>query len=142
MEDINLLLSYIETEVLDGKKPFMGGGVIVDGESILNLIKRIRTAFNQLNGEALLEEAQYQAKQIMAQAKQRRDEYLDQNVIVKEARVIAQRIKDDAIKRKIQTEEQLKAFSVKIMTDAKAALIKAENDVDEIIAHFKQPPVD
>ena len=41
-EDVKLLLSYIETEVKEGKKPIIGNGVIVNGANILNLINRIR----------------------------------------------------------------------------------------------------
>ena len=50
MEDINLLLSYIETEVIEGKRTIMGNGIIVNGENVLNLVKRIRISLNELDG--------------------------------------------------------------------------------------------
>ena len=71
MEDISLLLSYIETEVEGGKKAFMGGGVVVNGEAILLLVKRIRQQLAAINGQKILAEAEAQAKQILAEAEQR-----------------------------------------------------------------------
>ena len=56
-EDIKLLLSYIETEVKEGKKPLIGGGVIVNGTAILKLLDRVRAALEVATGEDKVKEA-------------------------------------------------------------------------------------
>ena len=64
-EDIKLLLSYIETEVKEGKKPIIGNGVIVNGNAILNLIERIRVALLVATGEEKIIEATQKAQEII-----------------------------------------------------------------------------
>lgn len=137
MEDINLLLSYIETEVLDGKKPFMGNGVIVNGENILNLIKRVRIAFNAVTGEDMVEEANERAKKILALAEQRRAQILDENAISLDAKMAAEKIIEDAYKRKAQMEEQTRANVLRMLSNVRGALSEAGNSVDEVILNLR-----
>lgn len=137
MEDVNLLLSYIETEIMDGKKPFMGSGVTVDGEAILNLVKRVRLAVNAINGEDVLAEANERAKKIVALAEQRKAQLLEDSIIIAEAKAIAEHTVDEALKRKSQVEEQLKNNVVKMLMSVKGTLNEAEKSVDETAAMFR-----
>lgn len=135
-EDINLLLSYIETEVLDGKKSFMGGGTVVNGESILNLVKRVRKALGELDGEALVTKAEQEAAEIMADAKRRSAEMLEQHAIVKQASEAARKIKEDAFRFKMETEEELRATVLHILSAVKRELSGANKTIDDIIKQF------
>ena len=82
MEDINLLLSYIETEVIEGKRTIMGNGIIVNGENVLNLVKRIRISLNELDGSNVLAEANDKAQKIVDTVKREQIETITaQNVI-------------------------------------------------------------
>lgn len=137
MEDVNLLLSYIETEIMDGKKPFMGGGVTVDGEAVLNLVKRVRLAVNALNGEDLIAEANERAKKIVALAEQRRAQLLDESIIIGEAKAIAEHTVDEALKRKTQLEEQVKANVIHMLMSVRGTLSDAGKSVDESIARLR-----
>ncbi len=139
-EDINLLLSYIETEVLDGKKSFMGGGTVVNGESILNLVKRVRKALSELDGEALILKAEQEAEEIVADAKRRQAEMLEQNAIVAQAKETARKIKEEAFRVKLETAEELRATTLHILGAVKHELSKANKTIDDIIVQFNKRP--
>ena len=96
-EDVKLLLSYIETEVKEGKKPIIGNGVIVNGANILNLINRIRVALPYVTGEDKIIEATEKAKEIIEFAEQQKEKIIDEDIATKEARVKADRIIQQAM---------------------------------------------
>ena len=133
MEDISLLLSYIETEVEGGKKAFMGGGVVVNGEAILLLVKRIRQQLAAINGQKILAEAEAQAKQILAEAEQRKANILNENIIISEAKVIAEHTVDVALQRKKEVEEQLKNNLLKMLSDVNASLECAKGTIKSLM---------
>ena len=130
MEDVNLLLSYITTEVENGKKA-LRGGVIVDAENILNLVNRIRTAVGSMNGDALVAEANEKAKKIVAMAEQRRAQLLDENIMTSEAKAIAEHIVDEAIARRDKIEEQVKKNLANMLLSVRNDLVDAAKSVDE-----------
>ncbi len=138
MEDINLLLSFIETEVLDGKKTFMGNGVVVNGENILNLIKRIRISLNAMDGTDLIGEANERAQKIIALAEQRKEQILDESIVMSEAKAFADRTISDALARRNQIEETMKRNIVTMLNQVKKSLVGAENGVDEAIAKITE----
>ena len=55
----------METEVKEGKKAWIGNGVIVDKDVMLNLIERIRIALPQATGEAQVLQAKKDAQEII-----------------------------------------------------------------------------
>ena len=130
MEDVNLLLSYITTEVENGKKA-LRGGVIVDAENILNLVNRIRTAVSSMNGDVLVAEANEKAKKIVAMAEQRRAQLLDENIMTSEAKAIAEHIVDEAIARRDKIEEQVKKNLANMLLSVRNDLVDAAKSVDE-----------
>ena len=133
MEDISLLLSYIETEVEGGKKAFMGGGVVGNGGAILLLVKRIRQQLAAINGQKILAEAEAQAKQILAEAEQRKANILNENIIISEAKVIAEHTVDVALQRKKEVEEQLKNNLLKMLSDVNASLEGAKGTIKSLM---------
>ena len=133
MEDVNLLLSYITTEVENGKKA-LRGGVIVDAENILNLVNRIRTAVGSMNGDVLVAEANEKAKKIVAMAEQRRAQLLDENIMTSEAKAIAEHIVDEAIARRDKIEEQVKKNLANMLLNVRNDLVDAAKSVDESLS--------
>lgn len=130
MEDVNLLLSYITTEVENGKKAIRGG-VIVDGDNIINLVERIRAAVGSMNGDVLVAEANERAKKIVALAEQRKAQLLDENIVVSEAKAIAEHIVDEAVARRDKIEEQVKKNLANMLLNVRNDLVDAAKSVDE-----------
>ena len=133
MEDVNLLLSYVATEIENGKKT-LRGGVIVDGENVLNLINRIRVAVGSMNGDALVAEANDKAKKIVAMAEQRRAQLLDENIMTSEAKAIAAHIVDEAIARRDKIEDQVKKNLANMLLSVRNDLVEAAKSVDESLS--------
>lgn len=129
MEDVNLLLSFIETEIMNGKKPLFGNGVTVDGEAVLSLVKRVRQAVNAMNGENLVAEANERAKLIIAAAEQRRAQILEENEIVAEAKEIAESMVDDAEKRRKQSEEFTRNNLINMLTSVRGTIKDADESL-------------
>ena len=133
MEDVNLLLSYITTEVENGKKS-LRGGVVVNGDNILNLVNRIRIAVGSMNGDALVAEANERAKKIVAMAEQRRAQLLDENIMTAEAKAIAEHIVDEACARRDKIEEQVKKNLANMLLNVRNDLVDAAKSVDESLS--------
>ena len=104
MEDIGLLLSYMETEVKEGKKAWIGNGVIIDKDVMLNLIERIRIALPQATGEAQIIQAKKEAQEIIERAEQRKATLIDTSMAMKEAKIRAEKIMLQAVENKKNTE--------------------------------------
>lgn len=136
MEDINLLLSYIETEVLDGKKSFIGSGVVINGDNVLSLVKRIRSSLNELDGSNVYAEANDRAQKIIAAAEQRKEQILDESIIIAEARAIADKTVKDAMARREQIESLTRNNVVKNLNQLKRNLNGISNEVDAAIAYY------
>ncbi len=134
MEDINLLLSYIETEVIDGKKSFMGSGVIVNGENILNLVKRIRVSLNAMDGTDIMNEANDKAQRIIANAEQRKEQILDESIVIMEAKAFADKTVSDAMNMKGQIEESTRKNLIAMLNKVKNSLGSAVQGVEQTIA--------
>lgn len=136
MEDINLLLSYIETEVIEGKRTIMGNGIIVNGENVLNLVKRIRISLNELDGSNVLAEANDKAQKIVATAEQRKEQILDETIIIAEAKAIAEKtVRDAAVKR-----EQIEIITaqnvIRNLNQLQNMLKGVSTEVDSSIKYF------
>lgn len=136
MEDINLLLSYIETEVLKGKKTFMGNGTVINGENVLNLVQRIRISFNELDGSNVLAEATSKAQRIIAEAEQRKEQILDESIILAEAKAMASKINEDAQKRKTNTETITSQNVIKNLDMLQQSLKGISAEIDNSIKYF------
>ncbi|MFA6867172.1 MAG: hypothetical protein WCR54_06605 [Clostridia bacterium] len=130
MEDIKLLLTYLETEITDGKKSFLGGGVVVDSDRMMDLTKRIRVAFDEISGNNVLANANKKAQQIVAEASARRQQILDNDTIIADAQAIAEKIKNDA---QIVCKNEAKDNYAKLynmLEKVNANLISASKNID------------
>lgn len=136
MEDINLLLTYIETEITDGKKSLLGNGVIVNGENILGLVKRLREAVNAATGADIISSANIKAQQIVAMAESRRAQLLDNDTIIADAYAIAEKIKNDAInqRNKANADFNSRLFNMldKVNANLKAAVEQVESSMEYV----------
>ena len=125
-EDIKLLLSYIETEIREGKKQVIGNGVIVNGEAILSLIKRIRVALSEATGEDKVNEATQKANEIIALAEQRKESLIDNDIATKEARVKAERIIQQAMIYKSKMENTVAKNLAEMLNTVKETITNTE----------------
>jgi predicted nucleotide-binding protein (sugar kinase/HSP70/actin superfamily) len=96
MEDINLLLNYIENEI-KSKKIFA-----LDKNAILSYTERIRASLPEALNEKRIREETQKAQNIVALAEKRREQMLSETEVVKEAERRAEEIVQKAYE--IQTE--------------------------------------
>lgn len=129
-EDIKLLLSYIETEVREGRKSRIGNGVVVNGTAILNLIERIRIALPIATGEDRIIEATEKAKEIINLAEDRKAGLIDNDIATKEARVKAERIIQQAFIQKSEMEHDLAQNLSDMLTAVKDTLEEADRKIE------------
>ena len=138
MEDINLLLSYIETEVLEGKRTIIGNGIIVNGENVLNLVKRIRISLNELDGSNVLAEANDRAQKIVATAEQRKEQILDESIIIAEAKAIADKTVREAAAKREQIENLTAQNVIRNLNQLQSMLKGVSTEVDSSIKYFAE----
>ncbi|MBR1746716.1 MAG: hypothetical protein IJ735_00720 [Clostridia bacterium] len=136
MEDVNLLLSFIVNEVESGKKTIRGG-VVVNGDNIINLVNRIRIAVSSMNGEEQLREANERAKKIVALAEQTRSQLLDESDVMRQAQAEATRILSDAQRRKEAVETQVKNNVAEMLFSVRNSLLNAQKSVEESLIRLK-----
>ena len=136
MEDVNLLLSFIVNEVESGKKA-LRGGVVVNGDNVINLVNRIRIAVGSMNGEEQLREANERAKKIVALAEQTRAQLLDENDILRQAQAEASKIIADAQRKKEMAETQLKNSVANMLFSVRNSLLGAQKSIDESLIRLK-----
>ncbi len=122
MEDINLLLSYLETEVLNGKKTFMGNGVVVNEETMTTLIKRIRQALPYVTGEAIINEAKEKANEMIEYAETKRAKLLNEHILLSEAKAISEHTVQEALKNKELIENKANENIVAMLYEVKESL--------------------
>lgn len=96
MEDINLLLNYIENEI-KSKKLFA-----LDKNAILSYTERIRASLPESLNEKRIREETQKAQNIIALAEKRREQMLAETEVVKEAERRAEEIVQKAYE--LQTE--------------------------------------
>lgn len=130
-EDIRLLLSYIETEVREGRKPIMGSGVVVNGAQILSLLNRVRAALDVATGEDKVKEATQKANEIIQLAYERKQKIIDEDIATREAKAKAERIVAQAYAEKGKIEADLKSNLNHMLKEAKAAVDEANASVKE-----------
>ncbi len=128
-EDIKLLLSYIETEVKEGKKPLIGGGVIINGTAILKLLDRVRAALEVATGEDKVKEATQKAQEIIEFAEQSKAKLIDEDIATREARAKADRIIQQALISRNRMEHDLAENLNVMLSDIK----KRVEEVDGIL---------
>lgn len=137
-EDVKLLLSYIETEVKEGKKPIIGNGVIVNGTNILNLINRIRVALPYVTGEDKIIEATEKAKEIIEFAEQQKEKIIDEDIATKEARVKADRIIQQAMLQKTKMEHDVAANLASMLSMVKERVNNATDNLTALNASINK----
>jgi hypothetical protein len=136
MEDINLLFTYIETELSNGKKNLLGSGITVNGETLMNLFERLKAAVSEATGENVLTSANLKAQKIVTMAEERRSQILDNDTIIADAYAIAEKIKNDALlqRNKASQEFNSKLFNMldKVNNNLKVAVEQVENSMEYI----------
>ncbi|HOO23421.1 MAG TPA: hypothetical protein PKY53_07110 [Clostridia bacterium] len=137
MEDINLLLTYIETEVNEGKKSFLGNGVIVNGDTIINLVKRLREAVNAFTGADIVAGANMKAQQIIAMAEARRAEILDNDTIIADAQAIAEKIKSEALEQRAKANMEFNTKIFNLLSKVNASLQAASEQIESSMEYVK-----
>lgn len=130
MEDIGLLLSYMETEVKEGKKAWIGNGVIIDKDVMLNLIERIRIALPQATGEAQIIQAKKEAQEIIELAMQRKETLIDTSMAMKEAKARAEKLLMQAVENKKNTETELEQNISYLLTNIQNYLTESAKWID------------
>lgn len=142
MEDINLLLTYIETEITEGKKSLLGGGVIVNGETILNLVRRLRESVNAFTGADVISSANLKAQQIVAMAEARRAEILDNDTIIADAYAIAEKIKNDALEQRAKANFEFNNKLYNMLSKVNNNLKVAEEQIENSMEYVKNKTED
>ncbi len=137
-EDVSLLLSYIETEINDGKKPLIGGGVIVNGTAILKLIDRIRAALAIATGEDKIAQATQKAQEIIEFAEQSKAKLIDEDIATREARAKADRIIQQALVKRSKMERDLAENLSVMLSDIKKTVDDADARFNSVIDEAKK----
>lgn len=122
MEDINLLLSYLETEVLNGKKSFIGSGIIVNEETVVSLVKRIRQALPYVTGEVIINDAREKANEMIEYAENKREKLLNEHILISEAKAISEHTVKEALKNKELIENKANENIVAMLNEVKESL--------------------
>ena len=137
-EDIKLLLSYIETEVKEGKKPLIGGGVIVNGTAILKLLDRVRAALEVATGEDKVKEATQKAQEIIEFAEQSKAKLIDEDIATREARAKADRIIQQALISRNRMEHDLAENLNVMLSDIKKRVEEVNRILNGAITDAKK----
>ncbi len=137
-EDIKLLLSYIETEVKEGKKPLIGGGVIVNGAAILKLLDRVRVALEVATGEDKVKEATQKAQEIIEFAEQSKAKLIDEDIATREARAKADRIVQQAMISRNRMEHDLAENLTVMLNDIKKRVEETDAIVNNALSDAKK----
>ena len=137
-EDIKLLLSYIETEVREGKRPLVGGGVVVNGAQILSLLDRIRAALDVATGENVIREATQKANEIIELAQERKQKLIDEDIATMEAKARAERIVKQALVERSKIENDLRDNLNYLLETVKSTMEKANDDINSVMDESKK----
>ena len=131
MEDIRLLLSYIETEIKEGKKAIFSKKVVVDGNSILDFVNRIRASLPEATGEILVERARREAQEIIDLAEKRKATLIDNSVAMKDARERAEKIMMQAAENKFALERELEQNIMSVLSSVRGCLTQTTQWIDD-----------
>jgi flagellar hook-basal body complex protein FliE len=142
MEDINLLLTYLETEITEGKKSLLGSGVVVDGETILNLVRRLRESVNSFTGADVIASANLKAQQIVAMAEARRAEILDNDTIIADAYAISEKIKNEALEQRAKANFEFNNKLYNMLSKVNNNLKVAEEQIENSMEYVKNKTED
>lgn len=103
-ENPMLILTYIETEINEGKKLLGGTKVAVEYKVIMDLISRLRVALKEMSGQNLIEDAKEKAREIVEMATNKKEEMIrdamNNNEIYERANAILQQTRTE--KQKIE----------------------------------------
>lgn len=140
MEDVEDLLLRIEQEISEGKKPFFGGGVIVDGEAIYALTEKIRAAMPDVvrearyivqNGERRQQEETFRAQSIIRAAQERAAAILSDHDIIRQAQAEADSIRAEA-------KEFSERLRESVLRDIETLLSDTEKSLEESITIIRK----
>lgn len=135
MEDINLLLNYIDSEINAKKNSIFGG---VDKGSILNYTSRIRESLSEALNEKRIKEDLHKAQNIVAVAEQRKEQILNENQLVVDATKRAEEIVKKAYDMQNDYATNTMKNLFKMLTDVKEHLQVATDSIDRAIKNLKE----
>lgn len=136
--NIEILLGQLEETIRVGKKPFMGGGKIIDDMSALKIIDNIRQALPNSIAEArviiqekdeILNDARANAEDILVGAEREANRILNESEIIKQAQSQAVQIVDDATNYATNIVDQSYRQIAEVMNNTEYYLRQTLDDV-------------
>lgn len=124
MEDINLLLNYIENEI-KSKKLFA-----LDKNAILSYTERIRAALPESLNEKRIREETQKAQNIIALAEKRKEQLLAETEVVKEAERRAEEIVQKAYETQTEYATNTMQNLYKMLADINEHLRVAKDSIE------------
>lgn len=135
MEDIGLLLSYIENEVRAKKGTIFNS---IDKDAVLNYVTRIRDCLPDALNEKRIKEETLKAQNIIALAEKRREQMLNENEIVVEAKKRAEDIVEKAYEKQNEYATNTMQNIYKMLSDVNDYLAVAKNSIEKAMNDLKQ----
>ncbi|HHT83182.1 MAG: hypothetical protein ACOYEC_01900 [Christensenellales bacterium] len=134
MEDIGLLLNYIEDEVRTKKGALFGS---VNKDAILNYVQRIRESLPDALSEKRIREETLKAQNIIALAEKRREEMLSQNQIVVEATKRAEQILQETYAKQNEYATTTMQNIYKMLSDINDHLQVAKDSIEKAMKELQ-----
>ncbi len=138
MENIDLLLQYMEVLLSEGKKDKKESKVTINLAEMQDLIGRARASFKELIGLNLIDEAKVYAKDIIDSASAKRAQLLNNQIIITEAEAIAEKKKRDAQNFCNEQYNELKNNSIAIYKEVSNNLESFQEYIDKQIANIEK----
>lgn len=135
MEDVLKTIDTIEKLVLEGKRPMIGAGKIVDDAAILGMLNYLRNSLPEeinyskmvtKNEEEIIQSAKDKASAIMQDTMNKVNLFLNEHELRKQAEIEAREIITKAQKYSNTLSEGVKNEILNIMTNV-------ENNLDEML---------
>ncbi len=135
MEDIGLLLSYIENEVRSKKGSIFS---TIDRDAIINYVSRIKECLPDALSQKRIREETLKAQNIIAVAEKRREEILNENQIVVEAQKRAEDILAESYKKQAEFATNTMQNIYKMLSDVNDYLTVAKNSIEKAMKELKE----
>lgn len=135
MEDIGILLNYIENEVRQKKGSLFNA---IDKNAILNYVQRIRDSLPDALNEKRIKEETMKAQNIIALAEKRKEQILNESDIVVQASKRAEEIVEEAYRKQNEYATNTMQNIYKMLSDVNDYLAVAKNSIEKAMGDLKQ----
>lgn len=135
MEDISLLLNYIENEVRAKKGSIFSS---VDKTAILNYVERIRDCLPEALTDKRIKEETLKAQNIIALAEKRREQILNESEMVVDAQKRADEIINQAYQKQNEYATNTMQNVYKMLSDVNDYLAVAKNSIEKAMKDLKE----